>query len=88
MKEVSVNLKGKCFEVTNNNFEEITSLIKKTYETTKQVVEVISYENGEIDIDNQTFNRMDVCVIGDYVVITEKGVFIYPTKEEMESIWK
>lgn len=73
-------------QVTKENIKEIADAI---IEYSGSELEVKTYD-VEIDIDNKTYSRVDVIVEGDWVVInkSEIGYFIYPTKEEMETIWK
>lgn len=87
-KKVWLEAEGTCYNITNKNIKEIAELIKETYNSTNQEIEVICYEElGEIDIDNKTFCRVDVCCVGDCLVITDNSLFIYPTKEEMDFAW-
>lgn len=73
-------------QATKENIQELSAAIQ---EYSDSELEIREYDE-ELDITNRTFNRVDVIIPGDWVVINKSGIgyFIYPSKEEMEAVWK
>lgn len=83
MKVKIISKENEAIQATVSNMKEVKDLISKC----KLKLDFNLYDE-ELDIDNPDYNKFDVIIPGDWVVVNENNYFIYASETEFNATWK
>lgn len=83
MKVKIISKENEAIQATVSNMKEVKDLISKC----KLKLDFNLYDE-ELDIDNPDYNKFDVIIPGDWVVVNENNYFIYASEVEFNATWK
>lgn len=83
MKVKAISKENEAIQATVSNMKEVKDLVSKC----KLKLDLNLYDE-ELDIDNPDYNKFDVIIPGDWVVVNENNYFIYASEAEFNATWE